>query len=273
MSSAPAGSLVARDLHIDRGGSLVVQGVTFTAADRQTLGIIGPNGAGKTSLLLALYRALHPHQGGVFLDGDNIAALSRRQVAQQIAVVPQHSAAEMPMTVRDVVALGRLPHTSLAHYGSQDDQAAVDEALRKSGLSQMAGRFVTELSGGEHQRVLIARAIVQDAPFLLLDEPTNHLDLRHQFEVFRLVKSLTCTTVVVLHDLNMAAKVCDSLVLLNDGIPVAQGPTREVLQPSLISDVYGVVAETVSHRGKQHLIFSPPPDNEIREAPQKGMSG
>lgn len=263
-------TLSVHDVHLRRGGSLVINGVTFSAATGETVGIIGPNGAGKTSLLLALYRALKPEQGEVLLDGGSIASLSRRQVAQQIAVVSQTSEAEMPMTVRDTVALGRLPHASLAQYGNRDDQALTDAALTRTGLLPMADRFVTEISGGEHQRVLIARAIVQDAPFLLLDEPTNHLDLRHQFEMFQMVKDLACTTVVVLHDLNMAAQFCDSLILLDHGAPVAQGPTHEVLQASLISKVYGITADVITHSDRQHLVFAPPLGTETREVPPKG---
>lgn len=269
MIESETGQLSSHDLRLTRGNAVVVHGVSFVAKAGQTIGIIGPNGAGKTSLLLALYRAINPQGGEVWLNGTNIADLSRRTIAQHIAVVPQTHEAEMPMSVRDVVTLGRLPHSTLLTYANSGDQALVERALERTALTAMAERNVTELSGGEHQRVLIARAIVQDAPFLLLDEPTNHLDLRHQFDVFRLIKGLACTTVVVLHDLNTAARVCDQLILLDDGRPVAQGAPDEVLDATLISDVYGVVAERISHRGHPHLIFSLPKD-PMTEFTQKG---
>lgn len=253
----PAGALTTHAVTIHRGGRLVVDGVGFAARTGSTVGLIGPNGAGKSSLLLALHRAIAHDSGLITLDESEIGSLSRRQIAQRVAVVAQDNEASLPLSVRDSVTLGRLPHRSLTGYGDAQDRACVTEALHQVGLLEHADRLVTELSGGERQRVLIARAIAQDTPFLLLDEPTNHLDLSHQFQLFDLVRGLEATTVVVLHDLNLAGQVCDELVLLDHGRPVAYGATTDVLTPEIISAVYQVDVDLVEHRGRPHLLFSP----------------
>ncbi|GAB77886.1 iron complex transport system ATP-binding protein [Austwickia chelonae] len=256
MNSTPD-ALSAREVTIRRGDRLVVDGVGFTARAGTTVGVIGPNGAGKSSLLLALHRAITHESGTIELGADEIGTLSRRRIARHVAVVAQENEAALPLSVRDSVNLGRLPHRSLVGYGDAQDRERVDEALDRVGLGTLAERLVTELSGGERQRVLIARAIVQNAPFLLLDEPTNHLDLHHQFQLFELVRTLDTTTVVVLHDLNLAGRVCDELVLLDRGRPVAYGPPREVLTPQIVSAVYHVAVECLEHHGQPHLLFSP----------------
>lgn len=248
-------SLSARDLIVVRGGHTVLDNVELTARRGTTVGIIGPNGAGKSSLLLALYKAISFQGGDVLIDSDPIGTLSRREIACRIAVVAQNSESALPLEVRDAVALGRLPHRSLMQYGDADDRAQVDEALRLVGLEGLGHRLISELSGGERQRALIARAIVQSADYLLLDEPTNHLDLRHQFALFDLIKKLAVTTVVVLHDLNLAARACDELVLLDRGRLVASGPSEEVLEPQLISEVYRCDVTRVEHGGRRHLLF------------------
>lgn len=251
----PARALSARKLIVERGGRTVLDKVDLTARRGTTVGIIGPNGAGKSSLLLALYKAISFQGGDVLIDADPIGSLSRRTIAQRIAVVAQDSESSLPLEVRDTVALGRLPHRGLVQYGDADDRARVDEALAMVGLEELADRLVSQLSGGERQRALIARAIVQDTDYLLLDEPTNHLDLHHQFALLDLIKTLAATTVVVLHDLNLAARACDELVLLDRGRVVASGPSDDVLEPHLLSEVYRCEVARVEHGGRRYLLF------------------
>lgn len=247
----------ADDVVIRRGGLLVLDKVSMAAHRNVTIGVIGPNGAGKSTLLLALYRALGLDGGMVWLDGRDVLGLRRRELAREVAVVSQNDEAQLPLSVRDTVALGRLPHRSLLTYGDESDRAIVRDALAAVGACELADRLVTELSGGERQRVLLARAIAQRAGHLLLDEPTNHLDIYHQFQLLDLVRELESTKVVVLHDLNLAAQVCDELVLLDRGRLVASGPTDEVLDPDLISRVYRVNAQRVRRDSGTHLLFAP----------------
>lgn len=247
----------AQSIVVRRGGRLVLDRVSLQANRGVVIGIVGPNGAGKSTLLAALYRALPCDSGAVLVDGADLAGVSRREIARQVAVVAQDNVVGMPLTVRDSVTLGRLPHRSLVAYGDQTDQAIVTQALEAAGVLSLENRLITELSGGERQRVFLARAIAQQAGHLLLDEPTNHLDIRHQFAILDLVRDLRCTTVVVLHDLNLAARICDELVLLDRGRVVSSGPTQDVLDPATISAVYRVVARRVDIDGESHLIFKP----------------
>ena len=263
----------AENLTVRRGGRLVLDKVSLAADRNATIGIIGPNGAGKTTLLLALFRALSIDGGVVRLDDEDVTALTRRDIARRVAVVGQNDPTALPLPVRDAVALGRLPHRSLLRYGDDADTAIVEDALARVGALDLADRLVTELSGGERQRVLLARAIAQKAGHLLLDEPTNHLDIHHQFLLLDLVREVQATTIVVLHDLNLASQVCTELVLLDRGRLVASGPTAQVLDPELISRVYRVRAEAILADGHTHLVFSraaPPPraQQRIFEAPR-----
>jgi iron complex transport system ATP-binding protein len=227
----------------DRGGRLVVDGVSLTPAPGQTVGLLGPNGSGKSSLLRLLDGVVRPTAGVVTLDGQDLARLPRRRVARTVAVVAQQSGTEVDLTVRDVVELGRSPHRTSFGGDRAADARAVEEALRRTGLSDQAGRRWRELSGGEQQRAHIARALAQEPRELLLDEPTNHLDVRHQLELLDLVTRLPVTAVVALHDLNLAAMFCDAVLVLRAGRAVAAGTPAEVLTPGLIADVYGVRAE------------------------------
>ncbi len=247
----------ARNLVLRRGGRLVLDDVSLAAHRNSTIGIVGPNGAGKSSLLFALHRALRYESGTVLLDDTDIAHVSRRWLAKQIAFVAQDRETVLPLAVRDVVALGRLPHRSLLRYGDPADRQIVDDALSRVDASHLADRLITELSGGEKQRILLARAMAQQAGHLLLDEPTNHLDIHHQFLLLELVREISATTIVVLHDLNLAAQACDELVLLDHGRLVAAGPTSEVLDPELISRVYRVQASRINAEGSVHLLFRP----------------
>ena len=163
------------------------------------------------------------------------------------------------------MALGRLASRSLLHYGDRSDQELVEAALARVELTELADRLVTELSGGERQRALIARAIAQQADHLLLDEPTNHLDLRHQFALLDLVRTLGCTTVIVLHDLNLAARCCDHILLLDAGHVVVSGPPDDVLRPEIFEPVYRFRVHRIDYRGRLHLIFDSPTHDEPSE--------
>ena len=244
--------ITASDLIIRRGQRVVLDSVDLSADQGMTIGVVGPNGAGKSTLLSALYRNVAIASGSVTVSDHDLSAMSRREIAREVAVVSQIPDQALPLTVRDTVALG------LMGYGDATDRDIVDNALTRTDLTGLADRLVTQLSGGERQRVLVARAIAQQAGHLLLDEPTNHLDIGHQFALLDLVKTIDATTVIVLHDLNLAARACDRLVLLDQGRLVASGPCEEVLQPDLLSRIYRVDVDRISHNGHIHLLFNPP---------------
>lgn len=238
------------------GTKPVLREVGVHARDGEIVGLIGPNGSGKTTLLRTLYGSLVPQRGSVTLDGARLSSFSRTQLARRLAVVVQENTAETPLTVADTVTLGRTPHLGAFQRQSQHDLDIVDDALARVGATDLASRSFGGLSGGERQRVLIARALAQQAEYLLMDEPTNHLDIHFQHEVLRLVRRLGVTTVVVLHDLNLAARYCDRLLLLHEGQAWATGLPREVLEPSILEEVYHIAIEAVSaDDGELQLLF------------------
>ena len=253
-------TLEARDVVWQRGGALVVDGVTLRPTPGTTIGLLGPNGSGKSSLLRLLNGAAKPSSGVVTLDGAELGSLSRRDVARAVAVVSQHAHTDTDIRVRDVVRLGRIPHRGFLGAATPHDEVAVAAALQHTGLTDKADRLWHTLSGGERQRAHIARALAQEPRELLLDEPTNHLDIRHQLELLSLVSRLPVTSVVALHDLNLAAMFCDEVIVLTRGRAVAGGPPGEVLTAELIARVYGVRAQVrADERGRLTVLFEPGP--------------
>lgn len=238
------------------GDNPILRDVTFTVNEGETLGLIGPNGSGKTTLLRQLHGGLKPAAGTVFFEGHNIETRSPRDMARQVAIVVQEPPGDLNHTVADTVLMGRIPHLKpFQRHGTDDEMLAVD-ALERVGALHLAARGLDELSGGEKQRVLMARALVQEARCLLLDEPTNHLDIGFQHQLLALVRKLELTTVAVLHDLNLAARYCDSIALLNEGGIRAIGHPNDVLTPESIAEVYGVGVENVTAEdGTHQLLF------------------
>jgi iron complex transport system ATP-binding protein len=253
-------TLEARQVVWRRGGALVVDGVTLRPTPGATIGLLGPNGSGKSSLLRLLNGTAKPDSGLVTLDGVEVDTLPRRDVARAVAVVSQHAHTDTDIRVRDVVRLGRIPHRGFLGATAPRDEAAITSALEHTGLADKADRLWHTLSGGERQRVHIARALAQEPRELLLDEPTNHLDIRHQLELLSLVTRLPVTSVIALHDLNLAATFCDEVIVLNRGRAVAGGPPNDVLTSELIASVYGVRAHVgVDERGRLTILFEPGP--------------
>ncbi|MGQ0572588.1 MAG: ABC transporter ATP-binding protein [Pseudonocardia sp.] len=235
----------------------VLEQVGLTARTGEVVGLIGPNGSGKSTLLRTLCNALAPRAGLVSIDEVPVAAMGARSAARRLAIVVQEGAGDIPITVTDTVLLGRLPHRSAFERYRDEDHRIAAAALRQVGARHLAQRTFAHLSGGEKQRVLIARTLAQQADHLLLDEPTNHLDIRFQHEVLQLVRGLGVATVVVLHDLNLAARYCDQLVLLDRGRVVATGPPDEVLTAATLEPVYGIGVRRVAGPGAVQLVFHP----------------
>jgi iron complex transport system ATP-binding protein len=239
------------------GRKVIVDGVSVSVDEGQTLGLIGPNGSGKSSLIRLLAGLRAPAAGEIAMDGKPIKGFARRDLARRVAVVEQHSATEANVTVLDVVRLGRTPHRSALSPWTTEDDRIVDEALARVGLSERGAQSWHTLSGGERQRVQIARALAQSPAFLILDEPTNHLDIQHQIDILKRVADLPLTTVVAIHDLNLAARFCDVIAVLSEGKLVAFGPPETILTERLIGDVFGVSADvsTSAHHGRLHIQF------------------
>ncbi|CAM5239731.1 ABC transporter ATP-binding protein OS=Streptomyces alboniger OX=132473 GN=CP975_09695 PE=4 SV=1 [Streptomyces alboniger] len=242
VAAAGDAGLRAERVSREAGGRLVVDGVSLFPRPGATVGLLGPNGSGKSTLLRILAGVLAPASGIVTLDGRPLPETPRRTVAQRIAVVEQHATTQVELTVRDVVRLGRIPHRRAWSAPSPEDERAVTEALTRTGLVDRATQSWHTLSGGERQRVQIARALAQEPRELLLDEPTNHLDIQHQLDLLALVAELPVTSVIALHNLNLAAMFCDHLLILKNGTAYAAGTPAEVITEKLIAEVYGVRA-------------------------------
>ena len=246
---APPVRLAAEDLRLAYDDRVVVDGLDLALTDGSFTAIVGPNGCGKSTLLRALGRLLRPAAGRVLLDGRSIARTPTREVARVLGLLPQTPVAPAGLTVADLVARGRHPHQSWLRQWSREDEAVVAEALRWTDMADLGDRPVDELSGGQRQRAWISMALAQETDLLLLDEPTTYLDLSHQIDVLELVARLHAergrTVVVVLHDLNLAARYAHRLVAMRDGALVASGTPHEVLTEQLLADVFDLEARVV----------------------------
>lgn len=225
------------------GNRSTLQQVSVELGAGELLGIVGPNGAGKTTLLNVLSGYLHAQSGSVELGGRPLHGYSRRQIARQIAVVPQRAEVAFSYSVREVVLMGRHPYAGFAALDTSDDLHVAADSMLQVGLGGFEERGYDQLSGGEQRLVLVARALAQQTPILMLDEPLAELDLRHQFQMLTLLKTLAADGKAILatfHDLNAAARWCDRVILLADGTIRASGIPGEVLRPELLHEVYGV---------------------------------
>lgn len=233
---------------------VVLQNVDFQAEDGHFLAILGNNGAGKSTLLKCMNGILKPDAGSLLLDGEDLLTMPHRQVAQRVAFVAQ-TVASTQMTVHDMVMLGRRPYMGWSF--SREDHDIVHAAMERLGLMDMRGRFLNQLSGGERQKVMLARALAQQPRLLLLDEPTSALDIRNQYQVLKIVGELCrtegLTAVVVIHDLTLALRFCDRFLLMRDG-QVYRCGGLEVLDKTALREVYGVDAEPVVVNGR-HIVL------------------
>lgn len=231
------------DIECSYGAAKVLNGLTFSIAGGSFTGIIGPNGSGKSTLLKSLSRVLKPVQGAVLLDKEDLYSLDIRDVAKKMAVVPQETAVNFSFTVKDVVIMGRSPHLGLFQNEGEKDFAVARLAMELTNTYHLADRPITAISGGERQRVIIAKALAQEPRIILLDEPTSHLDINHQIEILSLLRRLNrennLTIISVFHDLNLASQYCDSLILMNNGSIFTIGEPDEVLTMENIKEVYG----------------------------------
>lgn len=216
----------------------IVQCVSLNIKAGETVAIVGPNGAGKTSLLKCLFGEYNKYQGDIYLNGKPLKSLHIKDIAKQIAVVSQHSDSVFNLTVIDIVSMGLIPHKGLFDLNTDEDRHCIEHALIKVDLQKKQHQQFNTLSGGEQQRVLIARAIVQSADILIMDEPTNHLDMYYQHQILQLAKKLNITLLITIHDLNLAAQYCDRIIILNEGRIVADDSPENVFNQKQLTDVF-----------------------------------
>lgn len=243
-----AARLAARGITVGYGGRTVIDELDVAIPPGVITTIIGPNGCGKSTLLRTLTRLLKPVKGAVVLDGEDIAGLRTRDVAKKLGLLPQAPVAPEGLTVADLVARGRHPHQSWLRQWSSDDADVVASALAMTGVSELADRPVDSLSGGQRQRVWISMTLAQGTDLLLLDEPTTYLDLAHAIDVLDLVDDLHesgCTVVMVLHDLNLATRYSDNLIVMREGAILAQGHPRDVITAGLLEEAFGLRAMVI----------------------------
>ena len=223
-------------------GRRLLDNVSFALASGKVVGLIGPNGSGKTSLLRCIAGLQKPDSGSVHFYGEALSGLSIKSRAHRLAFAEQMQSSNSELRARDIVALGRIPFRQTLGGLTEADRAIVDAAIEAMGLKELANQSWHTMSGGEQQRVNIARALAQRAKLLLLDEPTNHLDIRHQLDILRLLRRLPQTVLVCLHDLNLAARYCHDLIVMKAGRIHAVGPPQEVLTPDIMREVFGIEA-------------------------------
>ncbi|SNS75576.1 ABC transporter ATP-binding protein [Rhodococcoides kyotonense] len=227
---------------MDIAARRIISAAQFTAESGTIVGVLGRNGSGKSTLLRALYRAATPVEGEAWVNDRAASATRPRHWAQVVAVMGQEMAEEGPITVRETVALGRTPHHRGFGGDTAEDRRIVAEAMLRVGVSEFADRRMSSLSGGEKQRVRLARALAQQTPVLVLDEPTNHLDASHRYELLDLVRALGKTTLLAIHDLELALRYCDSVVVLAGGGVAHVGPPTEVLETRVLREVFDIDA-------------------------------
>ncbi len=238
------------------GKRQVLKDVSISFASGKLTGLIGPNGCGKSTLLKCVYRILSPWAGDIHIGGQSISAMSYKDSAKRTAVLAQHHGADFDFSVEEVVLLGRTPYKGITEGNSREDREIARRAMEKTGVLPMAERRFSMLSGGEQQRAMLSRALTQETPCLILDEPTNHLDITYQLQIMDLVSSQHLTVVAAIHDLNIAAMYCDTLVAMKDGEILGVGTPAEILTAERIWELYHVKAEILPRRdGRVAVIF------------------
>ena len=235
------------DLSLSISSKKILEDVSINLNNKEFVGLVGPNGSGKSTLLKAIYRILKPSSGSIFINGKDISKLSIKSTSREMAVVSQFNEQNFEFKVIDMVLLGRTPHKKAFEMDNKEDFRISMDALKKVSMEDYYNREFSTLSGGEKQRVLLARSLAQNVDILILDEPTNHLDIKHQLQILELVKSLNITVLAALHDLNLASNYCDRIYVLNNGNIVSSGYPEEVLTERMIKDVFGVNSEVSLH--------------------------
>lgn len=247
--------LNVQNLHVSIDKKEIVKDVSLLVKNKQFVGIIGANGCGKSTMLKSIYKSLKPKIGTVFLDDIDLLNTPPKKVSQKMSVVGQFNELNFDLTVFQMVMLGRTPHKRLLESDTKEDMDIVHRAINQTNLSEYIGRSYLTLSGGEKQRVILARAIAQQPSFLVLDEPTNHLDIRYQLEVLSCVKKLNIGVLAALHDLQMAAEYCDYIYAMKNGEIIAHGKPKELFTEELVAALYDVNCKIYENPITNNLNF------------------
>ncbi|HHI30529.1 heme ABC transporter ATP-binding protein [Methanosarcinales archaeon] len=250
--------LKINNLKVCYGRTQVLRDVSLEAEEGELLGIIGPNGSGKTTLIRAITGVIKPEHGKIISQGENLSGWDANTIAKHIAVVPQSVSIDFEFTIEEIVLMGRTPH--LNRKERPEDHEIVRDSMKQTGTMHLKDRLITELSGGEVQRVIIARALAQEPKILLLDEPTSHLDIRGQVEVLHLIKELVnggMTALAVIHDLNLAAAYCDKIALICNGQIMAHGRPHDVLTPENIQEAFKIAVAVENNKTNNTPIILP----------------
>lgn len=222
------------------GEKEILKGIDFQLNHGECFGIIGPNGSGKSTFLKCIYRVMKPTSGNIYLNNRPIETYSYRESAKNLAVVAQQNYYNFDFSVLEVVLMGRSPHKRLMESDNAEDYRISEESLRKVGMYEFMHRSFSTLSGGEQQRVILARALAQQTECLVLDEPTNHLDIKYQLQIMDIVRALDVTVIAAFHDLNIAATYCDRLMAIKEGAVVGIGTPEKLLTEKFIYETYDV---------------------------------
>ena len=250
-------NICATDIKMEIGNNQILKGVSIDSKSREFIGIIGPNGSGKSTLLKCIYRTFKPNNGCIMLGEEDISKMSVKESAKKLAVVAQHNYYNFDFSVGEVVLMGRSPHKKSLEPDNSEDYDIVNESLEKVGMLGFKNRSFSTLSGGEQQRVILARALAQQTPCLILDEPTNHLDIKYQLSLLNIVKSLNLTIISAIHDLIIASMYCDRLFVMKNGRIVGMGTPQEVLTKEFIKEIYDIDVEIVyDSKGDMHILYS-----------------
>jgi len=243
--------LEVQSLGLAYGRNVVIRDLTFQVMPGEMVGLVGPNGSGKSTIIKAISRIISPYSGQIFLDGKDVSKIPRGDLARLLGVVPQMPLLPNAFTAFEIVLMGRNPHLGLLQYEGARDLAITWQAMERTATHFLAERRIDELSGGEIQRIVIARVLAQEPKSILLDEPTANLDISHQVEILDLIKSMclenNLTVVAALHDLNLASQYCDRLILINNGRVHAQGTPGDVINSQNIKEVYGAEGCVYTH--------------------------
>lgn len=245
----------AENIHVLFDRKEILNGVDLVAGNGRFIGVVGPNGSGKSTFLKCIYRVLKPTTGAVYLDDIALRNYSAKEAAKKIAVVAQHNLVGFDFTVQEMVLMGRAPHKNALDRDNAYDYQVVNDALKTTGMEAFKERSFSSLSGGEQQRVVLARALAQQTPCLILDEPTNHLDIKYQLQLMRIVKESGCTIISAIHDLNIAARYCDEIYILSKGRIRAHGAPHSVLTKELINEVFEVKATLLQEQDEIFIVF------------------
>lgn len=256
--------LTVKDLSVKYGEKEIVKKVSLNTTDNSFVSLLGPNGSGKSTLLRSIYRVLKPSGGIILFNGKDSEDISNRKLAKEMAVVAQINNLNFDFSVREIVMMGRTPHLNMLQTEGTRDYEIVNSALEDVGMKDYANRSYTSLSGGEKQRIVLARAIAQEPKLLILDEPTNHLDVKFQLQILSIVKKLGVNVLAALHDLTLASQFSDYIYMLKDGEIDSQGKPGEVLTKENIRRVYDIDCEIVQAPNSNGLLISyyPPETNK-----------